>query len=352
MTGRVKWECCCGAEKMFAGSRVVFCPHDANRCVYPVPVLWRVSKTDLSLTCVASTGSMVVMTHDTVPASLAEALQALSTSANGGMAPAVARAGATDLYPVAEARRSWFGTVGGAVIDLGQIPGLADIKVGHGEIALGACVTWSALAGADLAPAFDGLRAAARQVGGQQIQNRGTLGGNICNASPAADGVPPLLALDAEVELASLTGLRRLSLAAFIHGNRRTALRPDELMTRIIVPQPAPHERSIFLKLGARSYLVISIASVAVNLRMDGAGRISGGRIALGACSAVPLRLGRIERDMVGLRPDEVSITLSAEDGVIPMDDVRASAAYRLHAAETLVRRAILDCASAMRNVA
>jgi CO/xanthine dehydrogenase FAD-binding subunit len=291
------------------------------------------------------------MTDCIMPTSLEQALRALADAAGQGQV-VVARAGATDIYPAAETRRAWFTPADARVLDLSRISELRGIRVQSGETSFGAAVTWTELVAARLSPAFDGLKAAARQVGGQQIQNRGTLGGNICNASPAADGVPPLLALDAEVELASLAGLRRMPLTAFIQGNRQTALRPDELLTRIIVPEPAEGERSVFLKLGARSYLVISIASVAVNLRLDAAGRVASARIALGACSAVPLRLGRLEQELRGSRPEHLAVLLTAVDGLAPIDDVRASARYRAEAAGALVRRSILACAATAREAA
>ena len=108
-----------------------------------------------------------------------------------------------------------------------------------GGLRIGACTTWSAIRDAALPPAFDALRAAAAEVGGGQIQNAGTIGGNLCNASPAADGVPPLLALDAEVELASAAGTRRLPLAAFLRGPRRTDRRPGEMLTAVLIPAAA-----------------------------------------------------------------------------------------------------------------
>ena len=150
---------------------------------------------------------------------------------------------------------------------------------------IGATTTWSDIASADLPPAFDALKAAARDVGAVQIQNRGTIAGNVCNASPAADGVPPLLILDAEVELASRRGTRRLALDAFISGARSTLLAPDEVMTAVVTPLPAPTMRSAFFKLGARRYLVISIVIVAVALDVV-EGIVRDARIAVGACSA------------------------------------------------------------------
>jgi CO/xanthine dehydrogenase FAD-binding subunit len=246
--------------------------------------------------------------------------------------PAIPLAGATDLYPAEATRRAWFGARTGSIIDISRISDMSGIAVGSDEVVLGAMTSWTAIAEAALPPAFAALQAAARQVGGRQIQNRGTIGGNLCNASPAADGAPPLLALDAQVELRCATGVRRMPLSEFLLGNRKTARRPDELLTRVVIPRTAAHERSVFLKLGARNYLVISIASLAANLRIAPDGTVISARLALGACFVGSGGLHRVE-----LRP---------EDGVAPIDDIRASAAYRRRAAEILVGRGLAACAS------
>lgn len=263
-------------------------------------------------------------------------------------------AGGTDVYPAETTRAAWFQRQQNRFLDISAIGALRGIEQQGDLIRIGALTTWTDLIEAPLPAAFDGLKAAARQVGGVQIQNRGTLAGNLCNASPAADGVPPLLALDAVVEITSLDGRRRLPLAAFILGNRRTALRPGELLTAIEVPAPAEGERSVFLKLGARRYLVISIASVAATLVLDGDGRISRARIAVGACSAVPQRLTALEARLAG-RPAAEAVALVAPedfDPLSPIDDVRASAAYRQAAAATLVRRAVAALADPLERAA
>src|SRR5205814_3688852 len=160
-------------------------------------------------------------------------------------------------------------------------------------------------------------------------------------ASPAADGVPPLLALAAEVDLADASGMRRLPLASFITGNRRTVLAPGELMVAIHVRKPAHDARSAFLKLGARRYLVISIAMAAATLEIDG-GRIAAARIAVGACSAVAERLPRLEAALLGAPVDRRLGNLVDAAQLVPLtpiDDVRGSAAYRRDAVVTLLRR-------------
>ena len=224
------------------------------------------------------------------PANLDEAL--------GWMAERGARAvaGGTDVFPTAGGA-----PLSGRWVDVSRISAFRRVAKTPREVRLGGAMTWTELVSADLPPAFDALKAAAREVGAIQIQNRGTIAGNVCNASPAADGIPPLLILDADVELASRRGVRRLPLADFLVGARRTRLAPDELMTAILVPTPAATLRSAFFKLGARRYLVISIAMVAVALQVVGE-EVRDARIAVGACSAVARRLPSAERRLIGER--------------------------------------------------
>jgi CO/xanthine dehydrogenase FAD-binding subunit len=229
-------------------------------------------------------------------------------------------------------------------VDISGVADIAGITAGRDHVRIGGRTTWTEVIRADLPPSFDALKAAAREVGSIQVQNAGTVAGNLCNASPAADGVPPLLALDALVELASATGMRRLPLSDFVTGYRRTARRPDELVTAILVPRTIEGGRAAFLKLGARKYLVISIAMVAAIVEADRDGRVAQARIAVGACSAVAQRLPALEADLVG-RPARPGLGAAAEAEHLahlsPIGDVRATAGYRRHAALSLVRRAL-----------
>jgi CO/xanthine dehydrogenase FAD-binding subunit len=213
--------------------------------------------------------------------------------------------------------------------------------------------TWTGFAEQPLPACFDGLRRAARAIGGLQIQNRATIAGNVCNASPAADGLPNLLALDAVVELASTREIRRLPIAEFVTGNRTTLRRPDELVTGLFIPDPASpaglSASSAFTKLGARAYLVISIAMVAVVVVRDQERRITSARIAVGACSAVAQRLGGLEGELQGQRlVPGVGALVRADHlaDLTPIDDVRGSATYRREAAEVLVRRVLEELAA------
>jgi N-methylhydantoinase B len=256
-------------------------------------------------------------------------------------------AGGTDVYPVRTARRAWGDPSHKDVLDITAVPGLRGITEEPGGWRLGALSTWSDLAMASLPPLFDGYRQAAREVGGVQVQNLGTLAGNIVTASPAGDGIPNLLALDAQVELASRAGTRTLPFAAFATGYRQTALRPDEIVTALIVPK-LDGARSTFLKLGARKYLVISIAMVSAVVATNAGGTITGARIAVGACSAVAQRLTSLEAVLAGVPLDAAAGLVSEGHlaGLNPIDDVRATAAYRLTAAQALVRDALADLAA------
>jgi CO/xanthine dehydrogenase FAD-binding subunit len=235
----------------------------------------------------------------------------------------------------------------GGYVDVSKISALRGVTFDSASVRIGATTTWTDIARADLPPAFDALKVAAQDIGAVQIQNRGTIAGNLCNASPAADGAPPLLILDAEVELASRRGTRRLPLDVFINGARSTLLAPDEMMTAVVTPLPASTIRSAFFKLGARRYLVISIVMVAVALDVV-EGIVRDARIAVGACSVVAQRMREAERRLIGapVGPD-LGRSIEAKDLVrlSPIDDVRASADYRRDAALTLVRRAVAACA-------
>jgi xanthine dehydrogenase small subunit len=276
------------------------------------------------------------------PSTLAEALEIRASE------DVMILAGGTDIYPARTARAGWGDFRHPAILDISIVEDLERIQVTADAVRFGALVTWSALVEATLPQQFDGYKRAARAVGGLQVQNRGTLVGNICTASPAGDGIPNLLALNAEVELASRAGgVRRVPMANFITGYRQTACRPDEIVTALIVPKLRA-ARSDFLKLGARAYLVISITMVAGVIRLDG-GLIAEARIAVGACSAVPQRLPALEAALIGQSVhDGADIVDDAHLAHLsPIDDIRASAAYRRAAALAMVRELLGNLASA-----
>ena len=250
-------------------------------------------------------------------------------------------AGGTDYFPALGES-----AVPDKLLDITAVSELRGISEEADGWCIGATTTWTDILNADLPKAFDGLKAAAREVGSIQIQNAATIAGNLCNASPAADGVPPLLTLNASVELASSTKRRRLPLTAFLKGSRSTALALDELVVSIHIPKLSNGMRSGFYKLGSRKYLVISIAMVSVTLAADENGHLSDVRIAVGACSAVASRLEALEEALIGqyIDSDLLSlITPSLFDVLTPIDDVRGSGEYRNVAAQQIVMRLLLE---------
>ncbi|MEM9430291.1 MAG: FAD binding domain-containing protein [Pseudomonadota bacterium] len=268
--------------------------------------------------------------HYLRPKDLSDALAAL---ADGGWRVA---AGCTDLFPATEAK-----TLPGRVLDITDIEDLRGVCATEDGWSIGATTTWTDLVHADLPPAFRGLQLAAREVGATQIQNRGTLGGNLCNASPAADGVPPLLTLDAEVELRSATGARRVPLGAFLLGPRQPDRRSDELLTAVHIPAAAAEGRGHFLKLGARRFLVISIAMCAGRLECQG-GIVTAAALSVGSCGPVAARLPLVEAALIGHPPDPDRVRdVDVGEALRPIEDVRANAAFRTAAATELVRRCI-----------
>ena len=254
-------------------------------------------------------------------------------------------AGGTDFYPARVGA-----PLDDDVLDITALSSLRAIEERDDYWYLPALATWTDIVRADLPHWFDGLKLAAREIGGRQVQNAGTLCGNLCNASPAADGVPVLLSLDAEVELASLEGRETMPLADFVRGNRETALTPDQLMVAIRVPRPRPERaRGHFLKLGARRYLVISIVMVAAALEAGTDGRVARAAVAVGACSPVAQRLPSLEQALLG-RPCDAALGDAVTDAhmapLAPLDDARGSAAYRMDAARTLTARTLAELGS------
>ena len=256
--------------------------------------------------------------------------------------------GGTDFYPALGDR-----VVRDAIVDVSGLRELRGISTDNDRIRIGGLTTWSEIIRTPLPRCFDALKAAAREVGSVQIQNRWTVAGNLCNASPAADGVPPLLALDAEIELASEAGVRKMPLADFMVGNRKTQRKPNEILTAVLIPRRLDDAVSTFVKLGARRYLVISISMVAAIVQFENQ-KVVHARVAVGSCSAVARRLAALEAELVGntacgslgesVRPEHLA-------SLSPIDDVRATAAYRIDASLRLVQRALNFCGEKARWV-
>jgi CO/xanthine dehydrogenase FAD-binding subunit len=235
-----------------------------------------------------------------------------------------------------------------AILDLTRVAELAEWGGEDGAVRVGAGVTYTRLI-RELGDRLPGLAIASRTVGSPQIRNRGTVGGNLGTASPAGDGLPPLLASDAEVELASVRGTRRMAAAEFITGPKRTAIEPDELIAAFrLRAADGPQQ---FAKIGTRNAMVIAVCSLSVHLWP--------GRRAVTACigsaGPTPIRAAEAEAFAAGAlgeagawdSPGPLDPAAAQRFGALvaaaarPIDDVRGSAAYRRHALGVLGGRTL-----------
>lgn len=250
-------------------------------------------------------------------------------------------AGCTDLFPTTQED-----SLGSNILDISAIKSLKSITIEKEFRRIGSGVTWTDLENEELPNCYDMLKECSLQVGSRQIQNLGTIGGNLCNASPAADGVPCLLSLDASVELISTNGKRILKLDDFIKGSRNTELKKNEILSAILIPEKAERGHSSFVKLGARKYLVISIAMVACKINLDG-DIISDIAISIGSCSAVARRLGELENTLIGKNVNsdltQDIYNFDYKNHISPINDIRGTDAYRLEVAKVLVKNSIID---------
>jgi carbon-monoxide dehydrogenase medium subunit len=230
------------------------------------------------------------------------------------------------------------------LLDLRRL-GLNTMSRCNDEMHLGAFLSHAQiLASSELMAVFPALVEACRPFAGPPIRNRGTVGGNLVNASPAADLVPPLMAYDASVLLVSSTGQRLVPLTGFFTGPGKTVLQADEILTQIRLPLPAPRTAAHFFKLGQRRSMAISVVNLAARLTLDAAGTVDVARICLGSVAPTAIRaLGAegilqgsaLSSERIGQAADAASAEIS------PIDDVRSSKDYRKHVTGVMVRRAL-----------
>ncbi|MBI2739488.1 MAG: xanthine dehydrogenase family protein subunit M [Rhodospirillales bacterium] len=234
------------------------------------------------------------------------------------------------------------------LIDIGRIAGLDGIAIDGEAVQIGALTRHRTIERhAGFAGSMQALIEASRVVGGWQVRNMATIGGNVANASPAADLVPVLLALDATVELAGPAEARHLPLSQFLLGPRRTAARRDEVLTAFRFTPPTGRHATAFLKAGRRKAMEISIVNVAALLEVDDAGRCRGARLALGAVGPVAFRATDAEACLQNRMPSDEAFEEAGRAAAAasnPIDDVRASAAYRRHLVGRLTVRALRLC--------
>lgn len=251
-------------------------------------------------------------------------------------------AGGTDIVP----RMNYYDVEPDILLYIGGL-GLNYLKVEEGKLVIGSTTTWSKLACDSLvAEKASVLSEAARHGGSIAIRNAGTIGGNLANASPAADLATPLMVMDAELLLASAKGERIVSVTDFFTGPGETVLKPDELIIEIRVPALAK-SKTAFLKLGRRRAMTLSVVNVAVRLDTED-GTCHDARIALGSMAPTPIRCVKAEEKLKGKSVDKGLINECAEQAVAesnPIDDQRATAWYRRKAGKALVSRAIAQAA-------
>jgi CO/xanthine dehydrogenase FAD-binding subunit len=271
------------------------------------------------------------------PRDLAQALQLLHGSLRGGRL--VPLAGGTDLLVLLNS-----GVVPGKrFLDLWGLRGLRGVRERDGGLEIGALTTFGDLLGdARVARRWPALAAAAAEIGAWQVQNRGTLGGNIANASPAGDSLPVLLALEAVVQARSVRGPRAVPFTKLFLGYRDLALEPDELITAVRLPAPPARARQFFRKVGTRRAQSISKVVLAGLLRTGRDGRVDVARVALGSVAPVTLRACRVEQVLLGARPGARALAAARAallHDIAPIDDIRSERDYRLRVAGNVLEQ-------------
>lgn len=280
------------------------------------------------------------------PRSLADAYSALAN----GKRSAVLAGGTDIIVQLREGRRS-----AEQVIDVKHIPELMSLELKpDGSLAIGAAVPCAAIYDDPaIARAFPGLIDAASLIGGIQIQGRASLGGNLCNASPAADSAPALIALGATLTIGGPAGTRTLAVEDFFTGPGRSALQPGELLLQIQIPAPAPNTAVFYHRFIPRNEMDIAVASAGVSLSLDASGdRISAARLALGAVGPTPLVVD-VDSALVGKAPDEAAFAAAGEAAAAvasPITDMRGSVAQRRHLSRVLTVRALEGALARIRQ--
>ncbi len=231
------------------------------------------------------------------------------------------------------------------LIDIKHIPELTRISVDEAGLTLGAAVTCADLvAHPTVCEQYPGLVDAVSIIGGAAIQNRATIGGNLCNAAPSADSIPALIVYSTSCTIAGPAGRRVLSADAFCTGPGQTILGPDELLVSLHLPPPAPRSAAAYRRFTPRHEMDIAVAGVGTWLALDQDGKIADARIALSAVAPVPLPVPQAAQVLIGRVPDQEALAAAAQTAqkaARPINDVRGGAAQRTHLIGVLVQRTL-----------
>ena len=267
-----------------------------------------------------------------------------------GDAGAIVFAGATDVVPQMRGGRP----EPSMLVDLKKIDRLMSVSLDGDTWHVGAAAPSSALtSNADFAADFPGLTEAAGLIGSDQIQNRSSLGGNLCNASPAADSVPALVVNDAVAVIAAADGERRVPVADVVTGPGQTSLAHDEIVVCFELARPAARTSDAYLRLIPRTEMDIAVVGAGVRLTLDGDGTVSAASVALGAVAPTVVRVPAAEAALVGSRLDDDALATAAaaaSDACNPIDDKRGTISYRRQVAGVLTRRAAGIAADRIRT--
>ena len=276
------------------------------------------------------------------PESLTDALTLLAEKENAN--PII---GGTDLMIAMRAGV----TTPSHLVDLNEIDELNYVKEEDGYIKIGATTTHAQVAANPLAKKLPALVDSVSRIGSPQIRNRGTITGNICNASPAADSAPPLLVHNAEVVIKSLDGERVIPIADLFAGPKINSLEPTELLTEIRIPVPKEGAASSYKRIGRRKAFTLSVVSSAAFIQMDGDTCVDA-KVAFGSVAITPIRVPEAEELLIGSKLDEETIKAASNavyEAVKPITDIRGTAEYRKDMCPVLMKRAIAQCLERVR---
>ncbi|MCC6470670.1 MAG: xanthine dehydrogenase family protein subunit M [Alphaproteobacteria bacterium] len=279
----------------------------------------------------------------TAPATVEEAVAQLGTGAR-------VLAGGTDLIvQMREGRRQV-----GHVVDLKRIAELTEVaSTPDGGVAIGAALNVTALSAHPAMAAYPALVESGRMIGSYQIQNRASIGGNVCNAAPSADAVPALICLGARAVVAGPGGRRDEPVEALFAGPGRTTLGPRDVLVSLRLPPAAKRSAAAYLRFTPRREMDIAVAGVGAWLRLDERGAVAEARLTLAAVGPTPIRAAQAERLLIGEKPSAKLVAeaaaLAARDAR-PISDTRGSAEYRRELVKTLAARAVAACCARLGN--